>query len=805
MRLVPKVTRTRLLVVVLLVAFAAGAAVLTVRGVLRGSLPTLDGERKVAGLAGPVRIERDGVGVPTIHAGSRPDLLFGLGFLHAQERFFQMDLLRRRAAGELADLLGEEVAKFDRDARRHRFRARAAQVVAAMTPDDRAWLDAYVCGVNEGLAALANKPFEYYLLRSDPQPWRAEDSVLTALSMYLGLQSDNPEREATVATIHDTLPPAVAAWLSAPGGEWDAPLEGEPFTLPPVPGPDAYDLRAQLGGPLRTVPVDDTKLEAFDHGVAGSNNWAVAGSHTAHGGAILANDMHLTIMVPNTWYRACLVWPGADGRERRAVGVTLPGGPALVAGSNGAVAWGFTNTQADWSDLVILETDPDDPHRYRTPEGVRPFETFAETIKVRGKPDEVLAVRETVWGPVFDNDSNGRLRALRWTAHDPECVNFTLADLMTADTLEQALDVGNRAGGPHQNLLVADAKGDIAWTILGRMPRRVGFDGRLPRSWADGRCRWDGYRPPGEAPRIVRPKGGRLWTANNRTVGGEALAKLGFGGYDRGARAGRIRDELLKVDKATEADMLRIQLDDRVTLLDRWHKLLVDLLRPAAVADHPARAQFRDGLNGWTGRGEADSVAFRLVVEFRMRVLKAVLGSVTTACRQADPKFLTHRLPQLEGPTWQLVSQRPLHWLDPRYATWDEFLLAEVDATLEDLLKDRRPLAEHTWGDRNRARIQHPIGRAVPFLGRWLDMPADPLPGAWADAPRMQHPEYGASERFAVSPGKEDQAYFHMPCGQSGHPLSPHYRDGHAAWLHGERTPLLPGPTVHVLTLRPGS
>jgi penicillin amidase len=802
MLFVPKVTRRRVLIGLLGATAAAAGVFLYARSVLQGSLPILDGERTVAGLAGAVRIERDSLGVPTIHAGSRPDLFFGLGFVHAQDRFFQMDLLRRRSAGELAELLGPEVVKFDRAARVHRFRALAGRVVAAMPPDDRATVDAYVRGANEGLAALKEKPFEYLLLRTDPQPWRAEDCLLTALSMYLGLQSDNPQREATLATVHDTLPPAVAAWLSAPGSEWDAPLEGGPFTLPPPPGRDVFDLRSLLAGPLRDVPPDETPPELFDPGVAGSNNWAVAGSHTAHGGAIVANDMHLTIMVPNTWYRACLVWPHG-GTERRAVGVTLPGGPALVAGSNGAVAWGFTNTQADFSDLVVLETGPADPTRYRTPAGPRPFEVHPESIAVKGQPAEVLEVRETVWGPVFDADAKGRPRALRWTAHDPECVNFHIAHLMDADTLEQALDVANRCGGPHQNILVADAKGDIAWTILGRIPRRVGFDGRLPRSWADGSCRWDGYRPPEEAPRIVRPKGGRLWSANNRTVNGEALAKLGYGGYDRGARAGRIRDELLKLDKATEADMLRIQLDDRVTLLDRWHTLLTDLLTPVACADHPRRQQFRDQLRGWTGHATADSVSFRLVVEFRLRVLKVVLASLTTPCRQADPKFLTNRLGQIEGPVWQLVSQKPPHLLDPRYESWEKFLLAQVDATLDDLLKDGRPLTARTWGERNTAHFQHPISRAVPMMGRWLDMPADPLPGVWADAPRMQHPEYGASERFAVSPGKEEKAYFHMPGGQSGHPLSPHYRDGHAAWLHGEATPLLPGAVMHTLTLKP--
>ena len=800
----------------LALAAGGGGAYLHVR--LRASLPQLEGERALRGLGAPVRVERDALGVPVVRGGSRLDVARATGFLHAQERFFQMDLLRRSAAGELAALFGRPALEVDREARPLRLRLVARRAVKALRADERDLLAAYTAGVNDGLAALGAPPFEYLALRADPAKWRDEDSLLCALAMYRDLQGRQPRQESVLGLMRETLPAGMADFLAPVGTEWDAPIEGGPIPMPAVPGPDVVDLRKTRPAAAAAVPEPDSGALAFvgvpigfrpsspDDDIAlGSNNWAVAGTYTVHGGALLANDMHLGISVPNTWYRLSLVFPGVDG-ERRVTGVTLPGAPFVVAGSNGHAAWGFTNSEGDWADLVLLERDPARPDGYLTPEGPRRLERETETIEVAGEKAEALAVESTIWGPVIDRDHAGRRRALAWVALREGGLNASLVRMEAVRDLDEAQALAPEVGIPNQNVVVADAAGRIGWTIIGRIPRRVGHDGSVPTSWADGARGWDGWLAPGDHPRVVDPPGGRIWTANARVVGGEKLAKVGVGGYDLGARQGQIRDDLLAIETASESDMLRVQLDDRALFLTRWQKLLLGVLTPEAVARDPRRAEARRLVEGWGGRASIDSVGYRIVRAFREQVRGLVLDPLLAPARAKDARRLrsgTAPNARWEGPVWALVRERPAHLLDPRHASWEALLLAALDAAVEELTKDRRALAERTWGERNTTLIRHPLSRAVPQLRGFLDMPRESLPGD-NHMPRFQSPSAGASERFAVSPGREEQGYFHMPCGQSGHPLSPHYADGHAAWAKGEATPFLPGPAVNVLTFVPG-
>jgi penicillin amidase len=806
-----------LLVLPCLVALTAAWGAYWLRGQLQGSLPQLSGNLTLDGLRARVVIERDAQGIPTIRARNRDDLAFATGFLHGQERFFQMDLLRRNSAGELAELIGPPLVEQDREVRLHRFRDVARRIVAAGSPDERALGEAYARGVNAGLAALKTKPFEYLLMGASPAPWTVEDTVLVLFSMYLDLQGKDYLDEAARGLLNDLLPEPMYAFLAPRGTEWDAPLDGPAFEVPPIPGPEVMDLRKQ---PLAASPEQRSRRARPDgkpalaifswhdrdrHDAAhpGSNNWAVAGSHTRHGGAIVADDMHLGIDVPNIWYRARFRWSDASGRQHDVTGVTLPGAPAMVVGSNGHVAWAFTNSEGDWADLVLLEPVAGDPDAYLTPDGPRKFERHVETIKVAGAPSQTLIVRSTIWGPVIDKDHRGRQRALRWVAHDPEGVNLQMFHLESAQTLEEAMRMANLSGSPAQNFTVADNQGHIGWTILGRIPRRVGFDGRLPTSWADGKHRWQGWLDPEEYPRIIDPPSGRIWTANARVVSGRQYETLGDGGYDLGARASQIRDDLLALDKADENDMLKIQLDDRALFWDRWQKLLLAVLTRPALAADPRREEFRDHVRNWGGRAATGSVGFRLVRLFRAKTIDAIFEPLTAPCRAVDPDFRLARLEFCEGPAWRLVSQKPAHLLNPKYKTWDEQLLAVVDEIITEATADHASLADYTWGAFNTTRIQHPLSKAVPALGRWLDMPAQPLPGGSSDMPRIQGPTFGASQRLAVSPGRESDGYFHMPGGQSGHPLSPHYRDGHEAWARGLKTPFLPGKTVNTLVLSP--
>ncbi len=778
-------------IVVVIGLAAAGAGL----WYLRGSLPILEGSQPLPGLSAAVRVERDALGVPTVRGETPADVARAVGFLHAQERFFQMDLLRRRAAGELAELFGEGAAAWDAGVRMHRFRARAARTVARASGPEAALLAAYSEGVNAGLAALRRPPFEYLLLGVSPRPWQAEDSILAVHSMFIELHDETGGHESSLGVLHDVLPPALATFLDARGGEWDAPITGGAFAVPPLPGPEIVDLRAL---PRSASP--PRRHSWREPSTAGSNNWAVAGAFTAHGGALLADDMHLGLAVPNIWYRASLAWPGDTG-EIRVTGVTLPGTPAVVAGSNGRVAWGLTNAYGDFSDLVVLEED-EAAGTYRTPDGTQSPSRVTEMIRIKGSEDRAVEVEETIWGPVVDRDHRGRRRALRWTAHDPEAVNLTVLDLATTDTIDEAMAVASRAGIPPQNFVVADHHGRIGWTIMGRIPRRVGCDGRLPAAWADGGCRWDGLLAPAEAPRLTDPPSGRLWTANARTVDGAMLALLGDGGYALGARARQIRDALLALDNASEADMLAIQLDDRALFLGPWRERLLAVLTSAALASRPRLAFLLPLVREWSGRASAGDAGYRYVRAFRQTTMEAVLAPLVAPCSEADGRFRVGALTQAEGVVTRLLAERPLHLLEARFASWDDLLLTAAEEAVNAVAGDDEDLAAHTWGRRNTAAIAHPLSRAVPALSVLLDMPREPLDGD-GHMPRVQGPDFGASERFAVSPGREERGYFHMPGGQSGHPLSPFYRAGHAAWVKGEATSFMPGPTVYILTLRP--
>ena len=825
----------------LLLATASGAV--WARAQLRGSLPQLDGERQLRGLSAPLEITRDALGIPTVRGATRVDVARATGFLHGQDRFFQMDLARRRAAGELAALVGARAVALDREIRIHRFRAEAQRAVSLLGARDRAILEAYTAGVNAGLEALDTFPFEYLLLRQEPAPWAPDDSLLVVLSMFITLQDPDGEYEATLATMHDVLPRAMSDFLTPRGSEWDAPLVGDAFAVGPIPGPDVYNLRAtsarrrqrpapgpsasgfepRTPGP-RTLGFGTSaaRLRPWAVGIdgderaaaaIGSNSFAVAGRLAADGGALVANDMHLAIRVPNTWYRASLEWSDPSGPDgpNQISGVTLPGVPAIVVGSNTYVAWGFTNTYADWSDIVLLDVDPTRPDVYLTPQGWLAFERHDEVIEIAGQPPEHQEVRWTIWGPVLEPDHRGRPRAYRWVAHSAQQLAASLTPLESARTMDEAFDEANGLGTPGQNLVVADRSGGIGWTVYGSIPRRRGLDGQIPASWSDGSRGWDGWLAHSEYPRIVNPPDGRIWTANARVVDGEMLATLGDGSYEIGSRARIIRDRLAARDDFTARDLLDIQLDTSAEFLSRWRGLILRTLTEEATGGRDERTLFRDIVAGeWSGQAAPDSAAYRLTREFREVVSERVIAFVLSECYEADQAFDYTTVRRRDAPIWMLVTEQPRHLLDPQYETWTEMLLDTVDATIDRAMQDRAgnlrrgDLRDRVWSEYNVTAYRHPLSDAVPFISRWLDMPVAALPGDFY-TPRMHSGAQGASERMVVSPGREADGIMHMPTGQSGHPLSPFYANSHAAWVAGEPTPFLPGPVAHTLTLTPGA
>ncbi|MDH3349928.1 MAG: penicillin acylase family protein [Gammaproteobacteria bacterium] len=761
---------------------------------IRASLPLLDGDLRVLGLTASATIERDVEGIPTITAGSREDLAFATGFAHGQDRFFQMDLIRRRSAGELSELFGGLALEMDKRNRFHRFRSRAGAVLQNLPASELAFLETYADGVNAGIASLHAKPFEYYLLRVDPKPWTPADSLLVVYTMFTQLNDSRAIRDVQRGLAHRVLPHEAYAWMYPQGTNWDAPLMGD---ARPVASPPAAEI-------LSIRHVRDTAPPSQEIGkpmLNGSNNWVVSGDLTKSGRAIVSNDMHLGLQAPNIYYQARLVVDGEAPRD--VTGVTLPGAPFIVAGSNTKVAWGYTNSYGDWTDAVILRPGAE-PGTYETPAGDLPFTEYLERIVVKGAEPVDVSIRETIWGPVNEDVDypDGEI-AVSWIAHKLDAVNLRLLDLEVADSVHAAVDIANTIGMPPQNFVTGDAEGNIAWTITGKIPVRGNFDPMLPADWSET-AGWSGWVAAQDYPRIVNPESGRIWSANARVTDGEALRLVGDGGYDLGARSAQIRDRLFALDTFEPGDMLAIQIDDRAVFLTRWRDLLLDVLDEELVAADSNLAEYRRLAQAWIPRAAPESVGYRLVRAFRLEVQARVFHGLMASVRETYGDDVKLRISnQFEAPLWSLVTEQPEHLLPANYETWQELMVAAVqeniryfDAHYEGALADR------SWGERNTARIGHPLSQALPILSDLLDMPNEPL-GGDVDLPRAQGPRFGASERFSVMPGDEANSLMHMPTGQSGHPLSEFYRRGHAAWVRGEPSPFLPGETQHKLVLSP--
>ena len=783
------------LLALLLLAFAAAWLLLA------GSRPRLDGRQVLPGLAAPVQVQRDALGVARISARNRIDLAYALGFVHGQERFFEMDLMRRAAAGELSALVGPAALKLDRANRVYRFRALAQRIVAQLPADQRGLLDAYARGVNAGLDALDVRPWEYLLLRKKPRPWTPADSILVVDAMYLDLAT--PRFNAVQrARMEAVLPKPLVAFLTAPDPRWEAPLQGMPSTPVPLPDASVFDLRSAPPAPALQTAALATALH--EPAVIGSNSFAVSGQLTASGAAIVANDMHLGLGVPNIWYRAELRYPDPADRARDITldGVTLPGAPLLVAGTNGHIAWGFTDSYGKWRDWVRVLRDPADPARYRVPGGWATLRVHHEVIEVAGAKPVPLTVRDTIWGPIMAHGPHGTPLAMDWIALHPRAVNLNLLALETATSVDQALAIAPTLGIPPQNFIVGDAQGHIGWTLAGdAIPLRRGFDPNLPADFSQPGLGWTGWLAPADYPRIVDPPDGRLWTANNRVLGGAALALEGNGGYDLGARAQQLRDDLNARQRFTPQDMLDIQLDDRAVFMQHWYGLLRDTLtqNPQPPQLHALAAATQT----WSDRASIDSVAYHAARAFREKVIEAVLAPFVARVKARYPHFVWPSGDTREYAVWTLVTQRPLWLLDRRYASWDALLADCAQQVADDFAQLPGGIAAQTWGRRNTTRINHPLSAALPVPLRWLiDQPRTQLPGD-SNMPRVQAPAFGASERFGIMPGHLAESYLHMPGGQSDNPLSPYYDAGWQAWAKGQATPLRPGPAQHTLLLVP--
>ena len=775
----------------LLVALAA--VLIGLVTTLQFSLAKTDGVVELEELSHTVTIERDAQGIPTLLSDDRMSIAYGLGFVHAQERFFQMDLLRRNSAGELSELVGEATLEHDRSIRRHRLRFRAERNLKQLPSSQVDLVEAYTQGVNTGLKNLDSKPFEYHLLNTEPRQWHEADSLLVLFSMYMTLQDESGETEYSQNLMADVLPQDLYDFLQPLGGKWDAPLLGKSFTPAPIPTSGIDDLKLSP-----EALVYQPLLESDDYAI-GSNNWAVGGALTKHGAAIVADDMHLSIQVPNIWYRAS--WPLANGLTM--TGASLPGTPAMIVGSNSKVAWGFTNTTGDWGDWVLLETD-ESVTQYKTADGWEAFQPFEEVIQVKGQASETLTIKETRWGPVLKQNHRGQWMAYRWVAHDLEGANMNLIDMESVTSVEQALPLASTFGTPAQNFVGGDDQGNIGWTVAGRIPNRKGFDGNMSKSWANGDYDWQGYLEYADYPKVYNPDNHRIWTANARTMSGEYLRLMGSGSnYALGARQQQIRDALLAKEQFTEQDLLDIQLDDRALFLTPWHQHLTGLIEQSDQPLMHAKESLLSVMSQWGAEASADSVGYRLVRNFRLKTIEYTMAPFVTALTQVDTDFQFKFVKRSsEYPVWAMITEQPQHLLNPEFESWQALQLAALDSVLKTMSEDGVELSEQTWGRQNSAKIIHPLVKAVPALSTFLSMPADRLSGD-SHMPRVQTPTNGASERMVVTPGQEQNGIFHMATGQSGHPLSDWFDAGHRDWVEGRASAFLPGSAQHRLVLKP--
>ncbi len=753
------IRRSFIAVIVLLTLALLGGYV-----VLQQSLPQLTGTLTLPGLSSPVTLSRDGLGQAIIQASSQQDAARALGLAHAQDRFFQMDLQRRVAAGELAEWFGPAALEQDKAARFHQFRQRAQRILRQLPETQQALLQAYTDGVNKGLSEMRLAPPEYLLTRFSPRSWQAEDSILVVFSMYLDLQRGQVDHDLARTGVLSHFGADMLAFLTQPS-RYQAALDDSEIPQVDVPIPT-------LPNTLAHASYDE--LPPLD---IGSNNWAVTGALTPSQGAMLANDMHLSLRVPIIWYRTQLSYIHQQ-TPVTVTGVSLPGMPGVVVGTNGKIAWGFTNANIDNVDWIKLPAD-------------EPVWTETESIVVAG--DTVTyPLTLSAYGPVRKIAEQNY--ALAWVAHHDYAVNLTLTELDRAAAVDEALDIASRAGMPLQNLMVVDAEGNAAWTLMGAlMSRELASDTALPAP------------PPFTAalgndpvrPVVKNPDHGRLWTANARVVSADSLARYGDGGYALGARGLQIRDRLFEHEHFDEQTFYQIQLDNEARFLTPWHQLLTELLSTTADSREQDSLQ---ALADWQACACPTSIGYTLVKAFRQQVVNASLAPVLGELKALGYPTAT-LLRNAEAPVWQLLSVQPTQWLPEDATDWQSWLLAQYQQSKAKLHAEHGPsLQDLAWGKVNALQVQHPLAAYLPMFGDKLNMPV--IEG-FGDTymPSVQATAFGASQRFFVRPDALDKAIMTLPGGQSGHPLSPFYHTGFMQYATHQATPLLPGPVRYQLTL----
>jgi penicillin G amidase len=778
------VTRSGRRALRVLLVLAVGLALLGLTGTgvywrwSRASLPALDGTLSLPGLNAPVTVRRDEHGIPHLRASSLLDAMRAQGYVTAQDRLWQMDVMRRASLGELADAFGEGALRADREMRTLGLNRAARDAEDLLPPEVRAAIEAYAAGVNAFIEAQGDAlPIEFRLLRYRPRAWTVVDTLAVGKLLARDL-AGGWEQEAYRALFADRLPADVQD------------------VLYPTRFADDHILFGHDAGPATASAAEPTSR--------GSNNWVLSGAHTATGRPLLANDPHLGLSVPSIWTTVHIQAPELD-----VAGVTLPGTPGVILGRNRRIAWGCTNVHDDSADLYLEEFDPRRPDHYRVGDAWERARVIEEPILVRegtlssARRTVVHRVTVTRHGPLIE--AYGRLWALRWTGIDrvQELTAFLLVDrAQDWDSFRKALSA---FPGPSQNFVYADVDGHVGWVSAGRLPIRASGDGARPYRGAEASSDWTGFVPFEELPFVLDPADGRIVTANNRLVGTDypyVVTKGGIAPY----RAHAILGALQAREGWTADDFARLQ-SERLSIP---HRDLARVLLEAA-GRHTGDGAWEDvarELAGWDGRLEAGSRPAALAfTTFRALGERVILPRVK-GVPQAE------RLARRIAPLHRLLTERPASWVPAGDADWDATLLAAWQEARKRIAAQLGP-DRNGWryGAINRVSIGHPLSSAVPALGRLLNPPSMEMGGGPVSPNVLQLTPSGAVEgpsmRLVADMADPDNTRLTNFMGQSGHPASPNYGDQLDAWVRVEplRLPMsdeaIARITRHTLTLHP--
>ncbi|HEU5458749.1 MAG TPA: penicillin acylase family protein [Terracidiphilus sp.] len=768
----------------LLFIAAAAAGTLWLRLITHKALPQLDGDLHLPGLTAPVVVQRDAHGVPHISAQNQLDLFFAQGYVTAQDRLWQMDLLRRNADGQLAQILGPSLVAHDRAQRVLQFDRVALRVWTSLPPERQARFNAYASGVNLFIAQHAHSlPPEFRLLGYTPQPWTGPDSLSIGMVMIQTLDTHwdvKLDRARISADLHD---PALESALY-PVGSWrDHPPTGtqldlsQPHTEPAdqnsgqdisrtQPQPSAAGLAR-----LRSL----LNLPACAGCMSGSNEWVISGQHTASGKPLLSNDMHLSLTAPNIWYMADLEAPGFH-----AAGVSLPGMPFIIAGHNDHVAWGFTALYGDVQDL-FLETLDGHGH-YRAPDGSwQPLRIEHEVIHVRGSKDVDLTIRSTADGPLLNSILPGDSQpiALRWTLYDPSIQTLPLYEMNTASNWTEFSAALANWCWPTQNLVYSDDQGHIAYHAIGRVPiRPAGIaDVPVPALGHD----WAGYIPFDQMPSAIDPPSGFLATANSRVTTASSAYPLTNEWADP-YRIERIYKTLQGRDQLTPQNMLVLQTDIYSEVDQQFAQRLAYAIDQSPNPDERLLAA-ADLMRVWDGRLSTVSAAASLVTQARKALwpllLRPKLGQDADLYNWSESNYAEEQI---------VMNARP-EWLPPGFKDWNALL---VEAVREGMQTGHAPsdISRWNYGDWHEVEIDHPLARFLPFIGRIADTGPMPLSGDTTTVKQVGR-SFGPSQRFTMDWSNIDGSTENIVLGESGNPLSPYFRDQWQAYYAG-RTFALP-------------